>query len=218
MTASNLNLNAQHSLTISVSVLEAGWARRLSAQSDWHGAAAATVTVRMLREVLRCCDTEGRVTGIYSVALGVHRRVTQEVIRHWRLCWRRDNRKWNRTSRFYRIKMCCSRFCYVRLVLIGLRMINMKHFHLKWPTVTKALKDHYYYLSFNNFFINSLRRLLRESPRDLWSKNTGMWNNALIETFRWLIVSLFFYQNKQIDQYLQTEAAHFLRSFKLGVK
>lgn len=72
-----------------VSILEARWARCLSAQASRHGAAAATIAVRVLGRVLRHRDIKGRVAGVDGVALGVHRRITQVVIRHWSLCWDR---------------------------------------------------------------------------------------------------------------------------------
>lgn len=91
----NVLPNIKHRLTIPVSLLEASWARRLPAQAHWHRAAAATVTVGVLWRVLRHGDIEGGVTVIDSVALGVHQRVTQEVIGHRCLCWRRNDRKWH---------------------------------------------------------------------------------------------------------------------------
>lgn len=80
----------KHSLTIPVSFLEASRARRLPAQAHGSRATAATVTIGVLRRVLRRHDVEGGVAGVDGVALGVHWRVTQEVIGHRRLCWKRN--------------------------------------------------------------------------------------------------------------------------------
>lgn len=79
----------KRSLTVPVSILEACWARCLSAQAARHGAAAATIAVRVLGRVLRHRDVKGRVAGVDGVALRVHRWVTQVVIGHWCLCWDR---------------------------------------------------------------------------------------------------------------------------------
>lgn len=72
-TLANIYINI---LTIPVSFLEASWARCLSAQAHWSRATATTVTIGMLWRVLWRHNVEGGVTGIYSVALGVHQSVT----------------------------------------------------------------------------------------------------------------------------------------------
>lgn len=121
----NVHQNIKHSLTVPVSFLEASWARCLSAQAHWHRTAAATVTIGVLWWVLRCRDIEGGVAGIHSVALGVHWWVTQEVIRHWRLCCRRERQEVASLKpspsgkcclfSIWIILTCTFVFCYVRI-------------------------------------------------------------------------------------------------------
>lgn len=74
LTSGTLALSSvwHRTVSIPVSFLEASWTRCLSAQAHWSRATATTVTIGVLWWVLRCHDIEGRVTGIYSVALGVH--------------------------------------------------------------------------------------------------------------------------------------------------
>lgn len=83
-----LRLQEETSLTVPVAVVEESGAGCPPAQAPRQGAAAATVTIGVLRRILRRADIEGGVAGIHRVALGVHQRLTQEVIGHGGLCWR----------------------------------------------------------------------------------------------------------------------------------